>query len=73
MFYLYFREQRDNRVMMARLTVDGCQKDYICFEFVPQHHNIIRCVKQNFNNIMLLVCNLKEKLYCTFFIEEPVK
>nr|XP_023029643.1 uncharacterized protein LOC111517669 [Leptinotarsa decemlineata] len=36
------REQRDSRVMMARLTVDGCQKDYICFDFVPQHHNIIR-------------------------------
>lgn len=28
--------------MMARLTVDGCQKDYICFDFVPRHHNIIR-------------------------------
>lgn len=37
-----FREQRDSRIMMARLTVDGCQKDYICFDFVPQHHNIIR-------------------------------
>ncbi|XP_072382386.1 uncharacterized protein udt [Diabrotica undecimpunctata] len=36
------REQRDSRVMMARLTVDGCQKDFICFDFVPQHHNIIR-------------------------------
>ncbi|KAJ8920205.1 hypothetical protein NQ315_011866 [Exocentrus adspersus] len=36
------REQRDTRVMMARLTVDGCQKDYICFDFVPRHHNIIR-------------------------------
>jgi hypothetical protein len=36
------REQRDSRVMMARLTVDGCQKDYVCFDFVPQHHNIIR-------------------------------
>ncbi|CAH1098743.1 unnamed protein product [Psylliodes chrysocephalus] len=36
------REQRDTRVMMARLTVDGCQKDFICFDFVPQHHNIIR-------------------------------
>ncbi|KAK4875985.1 hypothetical protein RN001_012407 [Aquatica leii] len=36
------REQRDSRVMMARLTVDGCQKDYICFDFVPQHHNVIR-------------------------------
>ncbi|XP_019880798.1 uncharacterized protein LOC109608713 [Aethina tumida] len=36
------REQRDSRVMMSRLTVDGCQKDYICFDFVPQHHNVIR-------------------------------
>lgn len=36
------REQRDSRVMMARLTVDGCQKDFVCFDFVPQHHNIIR-------------------------------
>ncbi|KAJ8952349.1 hypothetical protein NQ318_017243 [Aromia moschata] len=36
------REQRDTRIMMARLTVDGCQKDYICFDFVPRHHNIIR-------------------------------
>ncbi|KAF5276552.1 hypothetical protein FQR65_LT03982 [Abscondita terminalis] len=36
------REQRDSRVMMARLTVDGCQKDYVCFDFVPQHHNVIR-------------------------------
>ncbi|PSN44406.1 hypothetical protein C0J52_05747 [Blattella germanica] len=30
------REQRDTRYMMARLT------DYVCFDFVPQHHNIIR-------------------------------
>ncbi|CAH1984071.1 unnamed protein product [Acanthoscelides obtectus] len=36
------REQRATRFMMARLTVDGCQKDFICFDFVPQHHNIIR-------------------------------
>lgn len=36
------REARDTRIMMARLTVDGCQKDYICFDFVPRHHNIIR-------------------------------
>uniref|UniRef100_A0A1B6D081 Uncharacterized protein n=1 Tax=Clastoptera arizonana TaxID=38151 RepID=A0A1B6D081_9HEMI len=36
------REQRDSRIMMARLTVDGCQKDYVCFDFVPRHHNIIR-------------------------------
>lgn len=36
------REQRDTRIMMARLTVDGCQKDYVCFDMVPRHHNVIR-------------------------------
>ena len=35
-------EQRDTRYMMARLTIDGCQVDYQCFDFVPRHHNIIR-------------------------------
>ncbi|GAB6031676.1 hypothetical protein CHUAL_009430 [Chamberlinius hualienensis] len=35
-------EQRDSRFMLARLGVDGCQKDYICFDFVPRHQNIIR-------------------------------
>lgn len=43
--------------MMARLTVDGCQKDYICFDFVPQHHNVIRyrkgiaVIKDNFHTV----------------------
>ena len=36
------KQQRDSRYMMARLTVDGCQVDYQCFDFVPRHHNIIR-------------------------------
>ncbi|KAJ4450132.1 hypothetical protein ANN_01539 [Periplaneta americana] len=51
------REQRDTRYMMARLTVDGCQKDYVCFDFVPQHHNIIRyrrgvaVIKDNFHTV----------------------
>ncbi|XP_049789762.1 uncharacterized protein LOC126195273 [Schistocerca nitens] len=35
-------QHRGTRYMMARLTVDGCQKDYVCFDFVPRHHNIIR-------------------------------
>ncbi|TRY74582.1 hypothetical protein TCAL_04595 [Tigriopus californicus] len=35
-------EQRDSRFMMARLTIDGCQVDYQCFDFVPRHHNVIR-------------------------------
>lgn len=51
------RQQRDSRVMMARLTVDGCQKDYVCFDFVPQHHNVIRyrkgiaVIKDNFHTV----------------------
>ncbi|XP_035710143.1 uncharacterized protein LOC110853068 isoform X2 [Folsomia candida] len=36
------KEKRGSRYLMARLTVDGCQKDYVCFDFVPRHHNIIR-------------------------------
>jgi len=39
------KEQRDSRYMMARLTVDGCQVDYQCFDFVPRHQNIIRSRK----------------------------
>ncbi len=35
-------EQRDSRYMMARLTIDGCQVDYQCFDFLPRHHNVIR-------------------------------
>jgi hypothetical protein len=27
---------------MARMGINGCQKDYVCFDFVPRHHNIIR-------------------------------
>ncbi|CAB4061943.1 unnamed protein product [Lepeophtheirus salmonis] len=37
------KEQRDDsRYMMGRLTIDGCQIDYQCIDFVPRHHNIIR-------------------------------
>ncbi|CAD6219411.1 GSCOCG00004958001-RA-CDS [Cotesia congregata] len=51
------QEQRDSRIMMARLTVDGCQKDYVCFDFIPRHHNIIRfrkglaVIKNNFHTV----------------------
>lgn len=51
------RETRDSRYMMARLTVDGCQKDYICFDFVSRHHNVIRyrkgiaVIKDAFSNV----------------------
>ncbi|CAG0890090.1 unnamed protein product, partial [Cyprideis torosa] len=36
------RERRGTRFMLARLGTYGCQKDFVCFEFVPRHHNIIR-------------------------------
>jgi len=36
------KEQKDSRYMMARLTIEGCQVDYQCFEYLPRHHNVIR-------------------------------
>ncbi|XP_067007041.1 uncharacterized protein udt [Anabrus simplex] len=74
------REQRDTRYMMARLTVDGCQKDYVCFDFVPQHHNIIRyrrgvaVIKDNFHTVCSWV-QFKTKAawsYSLFLAKNPV-
>ena len=36
------QERKDTRYVMARLGINGCQKDFVCFDFVPRHHNIIR-------------------------------
>nr|CAG4646126.1 EOG090X03AK [Macrothrix elegans] len=36
------KESRDSRILLTRLNVDGCQKDYICWDILPRHHNIIR-------------------------------
>lgn len=35
-------ENRGSRYVMARLGVNGCQKDYVCFQFIRRHHNILR-------------------------------
>lgn len=35
-------EKRGTRYVMARVGINGCQKDYVCFDFVRPHHNIIR-------------------------------
>ncbi|XP_043232502.1 uncharacterized protein LOC122386877 [Amphibalanus amphitrite] len=35
-------EKQGNRFMMARQNIDGCQTDYVCFDFLPRHHNVIR-------------------------------
>ncbi|XP_046384675.1 uncharacterized protein LOC124154964 [Ischnura elegans] len=74
------REQRDSRYMMARLTVDGCQKDYVCFDFVPQHHNIIRYRKgvaviiDNFHTVCSWVQfpNKEAWKYDLFLAKNPV-
>ncbi|XP_043477795.1 uncharacterized protein LOC122508478 [Leptopilina heterotoma] len=74
------QEQRGTRVMMARLTVDGCQKDYVCFDFVPQHHNVIRyrrgvaVIKNEFSTVCSWV-QFKNKVdwkYELFLAQNPV-
>ncbi|XP_026751137.1 uncharacterized protein LOC113511659 [Galleria mellonella] len=73
------REQRDSRVMMARLTVDGCQKDYVCFDFVPQHHNVIRyrkglaMIQSNFHTVCSWVQfpNKQQWRYDIFLKKDP--
>lgn len=74
------REQRDTRIMMARLTVDGCQKDYVCFDFVPRHHNIIRyrkglaVIKDDFSHVCSWVQfpNKEEWRYDLYLAKNPV-
>jgi len=74
------RELRDTRVMMARLTVDGCQKDYVCFDFVPRHHNIIRyrrglaVIKDDFSTVCSWVQfpNKEQWRYDLFLTKNPV-
>ncbi|XP_050310583.1 uncharacterized protein LOC126746392 [Anthonomus grandis grandis] len=74
------KEQRDSRIMMARLTVDGCQKDYICFDFVPQHHNLIRyrkgvaVIKDDFSTVCSWVqfSNKVRWKYDLFLKKNPV-
>ncbi|XP_065088126.1 uncharacterized protein udt [Ochlerotatus camptorhynchus] len=74
------REQRDTRIMMARLTVDGCQTDYICFDFVPRHHNVIRyrkgtaVIKNDFSTVCSWVQfpNKEEWRYDLYLAAKPV-
>ncbi|KAL9891396.1 uncharacterized protein LOC119638746 [Glossina fuscipes] len=73
------RERRGNRVMMARLTVDGCQKDYVCFDFMPRHHNVIRyrkglaVIKDDFSTVCSWVQfnNAEDWLYDLFLAKNP--
>ncbi|EDS36537.1 conserved hypothetical protein [Culex quinquefasciatus] len=73
------REQRDSRIMTARLTVDGCQKDYVCFDFIPRHHNVIRyrkgmaVIKDDFSTVCSWVQfpNREEWRYDLFLNAKP--
>ncbi|XP_043686999.1 uncharacterized protein LOC122638214 [Vespula pensylvanica] len=74
------RELRDSKIMMARLTVDGCQRDYVCFDVVPRHHNIIRyrrglaVIKDDFHTVCSWVQfqNTEDWKYDLFLAENPV-
>ncbi|XP_069961245.1 uncharacterized protein [Cherax quadricarinatus] len=35
-------QHRGSRYLMAKLSVEGCQTEYVCWEMVPRHHNIVR-------------------------------
>ncbi|XP_076035609.1 protein undicht isoform X2 [Oratosquilla oratoria] len=74
------REQRDNRYMMARLNIDGCQTDFVCFEFVPRHHNIIRfrkgqeMIKEDFSTVCSYIKfkSQREWSYNLMLAKDPV-
>lgn len=73
------QEQRGTRYMLARLGVDGCQKDFLCFEFLPRHHNIIRYrkgvaySKNSFHTVCSWVSfpNKKDWLYKFMIMRDP--
>ncbi|CAH8587711.1 unnamed protein product, partial [Dicrocoelium dendriticum] len=40
--YYVCRQQQASRYLMAVVTLGKCETDFICFDFMPRHHNIIR-------------------------------
>jgi len=36
------QQNRDSRYLVTAVTIGRCEVDYICFDFMPRHHNIIR-------------------------------
>ncbi|ELT95510.1 hypothetical protein CAPTEDRAFT_179956 [Capitella teleta] len=36
------QQTRDSRYLVTAVTVGKCEVDYVCFDFMPRHHNIIR-------------------------------
>ncbi|KAG5670009.1 hypothetical protein PVAND_000296 [Polypedilum vanderplanki] len=51
------KEQQNTKFMMTRMTVNGCLKDFICFDFDSRNYNVIRYKKslailsQDFNEV----------------------
>ncbi|CAH1772900.1 unnamed protein product [Owenia fusiformis] len=40
--YFTCQQTRDSRFLTTAVTVGKCEVDFICFDFLPRHHNIIR-------------------------------
>ncbi|VDP72301.1 unnamed protein product [Echinostoma caproni] len=40
--YYVCRQQQESRYLMAVVTLGKCETDFMCFDFMPRHHNIIR-------------------------------
>ena len=36
------QQTRDTRFLMKQVTKGRCEVDYVCFEFLPRHQNVIR-------------------------------
>lgn len=73
-------ERRDSRFVLARMGINGCQKDFMCFDFVPRHHNIIRYRKgksmivEDFSTVCAwtLFPNKKDWRYDLLIAKNPV-
>ncbi|XP_014670887.1 PREDICTED: uncharacterized protein LOC106811698 [Priapulus caudatus] len=40
--YYVCQESRDTRFLIAKLGIGGCQLDYMCFDILERHHNVIQ-------------------------------
>lgn len=40
--YFTCQQTRDTRFLMKQVTQGRCEMDYVCFEFLPRHQNVIR-------------------------------
>ncbi len=56
-FIVYFVRERERIFLLSFPSSPYSQKDYVCFDFVPRHHNIIRyrkglaVIKDDFSHV----------------------